>query len=75
MITKLNMSVTECIQAYENMARRVFGRKSLIGRLCKGFCVPLYSGTEMKSCVTELLKSHRKKENAKMEDGNLNPVW
>jgi hypothetical protein len=74
MIVKFDMDVDECIEAYKKLAKEVFGRKSLRGRLSGGFAKPKYSDERFDRVIASLYDRHGDLDlQYKMEDLRRNP--
>jgi hypothetical protein len=74
MIVKFDMDVDECIEAYKKLAKEVFGRKSLRGRLSGGFAKPKYSYERFDRVITSLYDRHEDLNlQYTMEDLRRNP--
>ncbi|MCJ1360595.1 MAG: hypothetical protein MMC33_010603 [Icmadophila ericetorum] len=67
MLGKLNMSVEDCIQAYKELSKIIFGKSSFRGRLSKGFWRERYSGEQICECVRVLLKEHKGETNTDLQ--------
>jgi hypothetical protein len=74
MIVKFDMDVDECIEAYKKLAKEVFGRKSLRGRLSGGFTKPKYSYERFDRVMASLYDRHEDLNlQYAMEDLRRNP--
>ncbi|KAG8896301.1 hypothetical protein FRC01_011900, partial [Tulasnella sp. 417] len=67
MLGRLRMSVQECIEAYENLARRIFQIEVVKtgSRLLKGH---IFSGNKLKEAIQEVVESRKGKTSTKMKD-------
>ena len=68
MIVKLGMTVDECIEQYELLSRKIFGKPHFIGKRTGGFGTTKYSSKKMRELVVELIKSKNRPADHKMED-------
>ena len=77
MLGKLAMTLNECIEAYYDLSKCIFGKKHLRGRTTLGLAVPKYSGTRLKHQTQELMKRKKLKETLSMvsEDGRDRMAW
>jgi len=57
MLGKLGMTVADCIQAYHNISKDIFGKKHLRGRATKGLMTAKYSGKGFREPVRQLMAS------------------
>ena len=73
MIVKLGMTVDECIEQYEVLSKRIFGKPHLIGKRTGGFGTTKYSGRKLRELVVELIKSRNAPADYKMEDTSSHP--
>lgn len=73
MIVKFDMDVDECIDAYKKLARKVFSRKSLRGRLSGGFTKPKYSHKRFDEVIASLYRQKSLKMEYAMEDLHKKP--
>lgn len=56
MLGKLGMTIEECIEAYHELSRTIFGKRTLGGRATFGLDIPKYSGSRLRGAVCKLLK-------------------
>jgi patatin-like phospholipase/acyl hydrolase len=56
MLGKLGMTIEECIEAYHELSKTIFGKKTLGGRATFGLDIPKYSGSRLRGAVCKLLK-------------------
>jgi hypothetical protein len=77
MIVKLGMTVDECIEQYENLSRKIFGKPHFIGKQTGGFGTTKYSGRRLRELVVELIKSKDRPADYTMEDMSRHPnlLW
>jgi hypothetical protein len=57
MLGKLGMTLDECIAAYHDLSRTIFGKKHIRGRATFGLAPSLYSGSRLRRAVCSLLRS------------------
>ena len=57
MLGKLGMNLKECIQAYHDLSRNIFGKRHLRGRITHGLAPTKYSGTCLERRTKELIES------------------
>jgi patatin-like phospholipase/acyl hydrolase len=55
MLGKLGMTVDQCIAAYRDLSRTIFGKKHIRGRLTLGLAPSRYSGSRLRRAVCRLL--------------------
>ena len=58
MLGKLRMSTQQCIQAYKNLSKEIFGKKSTRGRITHGLAKTRYSGSRLEGCIRRLLEEN-----------------
>ena len=77
MIVKLGMTVDECIEQYENLSRKIFGRPHFIGKQTGGFGTTKYSARRLRELVVELIESKDRPADYAMEDMSSHPnlLW
>lgn len=56
MLGKLGMTLDECITAYHDLSRTIFGKKHIRGRLTLGLAPSRYSGSRLRKAVCSLLR-------------------
>jgi len=56
MLGKLGMTIEECIEAYHELSKTIFSKKTLRGRATFGLDIPRYSGSRLRGAVCKLLK-------------------
>jgi hypothetical protein len=59
MIVKLGMDVDQCIDAYQDLARKIFGKPRRIGVLTLGFGVPRFSSRRLRKVIVELVDDRK----------------
>jgi patatin-like phospholipase/acyl hydrolase len=55
MLGKLGMTIDQCIAAYRDLSRTIFGAKHVRGRLTFGLAPSRYSGSRLRKAVYKLL--------------------
>jgi hypothetical protein len=55
MLGKLGMTLDQCIAAYHDLSRTIFGKKHIRGRLTFGLAPSRYSGSRLQRAVCRLL--------------------
>jgi hypothetical protein len=55
MLGKLGMTIDQCISAYRDLSRTIFGTKHIRGRLTGGLAPSRYSGSRLRRAVCRLL--------------------
>ena len=71
MLGKMNMTVKQCIDHYYDLAKDIFGKPSIRGKLSWGLGKPRYRANSLEHCVGKLLGCQ--KLNAKMPmQGDMN---
>jgi hypothetical protein len=56
MLGKLGMTVQECIKAYHDLSKKIFGKKHIRGAMTGGLGPTRYSGTRLRDTVRRLLE-------------------
>jgi hypothetical protein len=56
MLGKLNMSLDDCIAAYHDVSKTIFGYTHKRGKLTCGLALDRYSGSKLRSCVAKLVR-------------------
>lgn len=67
MLGKLGMTIDQCIEAYHDLSKTIFGKKQLRGRATFGLAPSRYSGSRVRDCVCQLLQRHGHDQNLQME--------
>ena len=55
MLGKLGMTVDECIQAFYNLSKSIFGQKRLRARITRGLAPTKYSGSHLERQAKKLI--------------------
>ena len=55
MLTRLRMSIEECIQEYRELSKVIFKKKRIRGKLSGGLYRARYHGSTLRNCVRGLL--------------------
>ena len=78
MVGKLGMRPQDCIQAYNNFAHKIFGKRKWRSRVTSGvWWSTKYFAVTLKECVETLLVQQHKNKNLEMfcEDGSDPTAW
>jgi patatin-like phospholipase/acyl hydrolase len=70
MLGKLGMTIEECIEAYHELSKTIFGKKTLGGRVTFGLDIPKYSGSRLRGAVCKLLQDKGFDDESSMEYTN-----
>ncbi|KAL9578610.1 MAG: hypothetical protein Q9212_005606 [Teloschistes hypoglaucus] len=70
MLGKMGMTVDECISQYEDLSKKIFGKKHLRGRMTHGLAPARYSGKRLQKCIRELLRLRQLDENMSMKQSH-----
>ena len=70
MLGKMNMTVEQCIRQYFDLAKDIFGRKSIRGKLTKGFAKPRYYESQLRKCVEKLLEDQNLNTGKRMQENS-----
>ena len=70
LLGKLGLTPEECIRTYNDLSKRIFGKKHLRGRFSRGLAYPKYSGRRLEQCVCDLLKDRGYSETTPMMFNN-----
>ena len=66
MLTRLRMSIGDCIVEYRKLSREVFKRKHMRGKFSGGLWKPRYHGSALRNCVRKLLLECKMSEDEKL---------
>lgn len=66
MLGKLGMNLQDCIQAYYNLSKNIFGKKHLRGMITRGLATTKYSGSRLEKCTKDLIQVKNIDENITM---------
>ena len=72
---RLGMTVEGCIEAYQTLARHVFGTRHIRGRLTHGLSSSIYSGRRLANCINGLLRQHDFSESMPMVSSDETTAW
>jgi len=59
MLGKLGMTVVDCIKAYHDISKDIFGKKHIRGAVTGGLTTSKYSGSGLRDCVRNLMKKEK----------------
>ena len=57
MLGKLGMTLEECIHAYHDLSKKIFGKKHVRGRITHGLAPTKYSGSRLERRTQDLIRS------------------
>ena len=75
MLGIMGLTVDDCIAEYENVARVIFGKKHLRGRMSFGLANARYSGKRLRKCVQKLLRERGLDENESIAYDGAKTAW
>ena len=75
MLGKMGMTVEECVNQYEKLSKKVFGKKHLRGRITHGLAPARYSGKRLQGCIRTLLRERQLDENLSMKHEADRVAW
>lgn len=70
MLGKLGMSLDDCIQAYRNLAKKIFEKKHLRAHLTRGLGPTKYSGKCLERCIENVIRQSQLDEKIPMAATN-----
>ena len=66
MLGKMGMTVDDCITQYEELSKKIFGKKHLRAKITHGLAPAMYSGKGLRDCVRKLLSDRQLDEDLSM---------
>ena len=66
MLGKMGMTVDECITQYEELSKKIFGKRHFRGKITHGLAPARYSGKGLRDCVRKLLLDRQLDEDLSM---------
>ncbi|KAL9606103.1 MAG: hypothetical protein Q9179_000729 [Wetmoreana sp. 5 TL-2023] len=75
MLGKMGMTIEECITKYEQLSKKIFGKKHMRGRVTRGLAPAKYSGKRLQKCIRDLLRERQLDEDLSMSHKPDRVAW